>query len=41
MPKGTKIGRSASTGRFIPVRVARARKNTATVEILRKPKKGN
>ena len=40
MPKGTKIGRSASTGRFIPVKVAIKRGSTAVVETIKKPTKG-
>ena len=37
-----KIGRDAGTGKFIPVRVAIIRKNTATVETIKTSKpKGN
>lgn len=42
MPKkggGTKIGRDAGTGQFIPVRQAERRKETAIVETVKKPKK--
>jgi len=37
MPKGTKIGRDAGTGKFIPVKDAEKHKKTAVVETL--PKK--
>ena len=40
MPKGRKIGRDAKTGRIIPVKVAEARKDTATVKTIKPPKKG-
>lgn len=39
MAKPFKIGRDASTGRFIPVEVAKIRKDTAVVETI-KPGKG-
>jgi hypothetical protein len=35
-----KIGRDARNGKFIPVKVAQVRKNTATVETIKTPKKG-
>ena len=34
-----KIGRSAITGRFIPVKVAQTRKNTSVVETIKTPPK--
>lgn len=37
MSKGTKIGRDAGSGQFIPVKVAQARPKTAVVETIRKP----
>jgi hypothetical protein len=36
---GTKIGRDAKTGHFIPVKEAQKRPSTTTVEELPKPKK--
>ena len=36
---GTKIGRDAKTGEFIPVKEAQKRPNTTVVETLPKPKK--
>lgn len=36
---GTKIGRDAKSGEFIPVKEAQKRPNTTTVETLPKPKK--
>lgn len=39
--KGTvKIGRDAKTGEFIPVKTAKKRKATATVETIKKGKRG-
>ena len=39
-PKKTyKVGRSAITGRFITVKEARRKKNTAVVETIKKKKK--
>ena len=38
MAKGTKIGRSAVSGRFIPVKVAIQRPNTSVVETIKKSK---
>ncbi|WP_302479757.1 hypothetical protein [Roseicella sp. DB1501] len=38
--KKIQIGRSAKSGRFMTVKAATARKATATVETIRKPKKG-
>jgi hypothetical protein len=35
-----KIGREARNGRFIPVTIARIRKDTAVVETIKLPKKG-
>ena len=35
-----KIGRDARNGQFIPVKVARIRKDTAIVETIKTPKKG-
>ena len=35
----TKIGRDAKTGKFIPVKEAERRKNTAVVETILKDKK--
>ena len=37
-PMKTKIGRDAKTGRFIPVKEAARRKNTAVVETIRRSK---
>lgn len=37
--KGTKIGRDAKTGEFIPVKEAKKRPDTTTVETLPKPSK--
>ena len=34
-----KIGRSARTGRFLPVEVARRRPDTTVVETIKKPSK--
>ena len=34
-----KVGRDAGTGKFISVKEAERRKNTAVVETMRKPKK--
>lgn len=34
-----KIGRDAKTGRIIPVKEAQRRRNTATVETVKTPKK--
>lgn len=34
-----KVGRDARTGRFIPVRDAKRRKNTAVVETINRPAK--
>lgn len=34
-----KIGRDAGTGKFIPVKDAERRKNTAVVETIKTPKK--
>lgn len=39
MAKGTKIGRDAGSGQFIPVKVAQNRPKTAIVETIRPPKK--
>ena len=36
--KAVKIGRSAKTGRFIPVKEARCRPNTTVAETIRKKK---
>lgn len=36
MPKKGKIGRDAGTGRFIPVKEAEKRKDTAVVETIKK-----
>ena len=33
-----KVGRDAGTGKFIPVNVARIRKNTAIVQTIKTPK---
>ncbi len=38
MAKSTKIGRSAVTGRFVPVKVAIKRPNTTVVETIKKGK---
>lgn len=39
MPKSTrKIGRSAKTGRFVPVKTARRKPDTHVVESVKKPK---
>ncbi len=39
MAKGTyKVGRSAKTGRFVPVKKAQQQKNTHVVETMKKPK---
>jgi hypothetical protein len=39
--KTRKIGRSAKTGRFIPIEIAERRKATAIVETIKiKPRKG-
>jgi hypothetical protein len=38
MAKGTKIGRSAISGRFMPVKKAQGSR-TAVVETIKKPKK--
>jgi hypothetical protein len=38
MAKSVKIGRSAITGQFIPIRVAIARPNTTTIETIKKDK---
>jgi hypothetical protein len=38
MAKSTKIGRDAGSGRFIPVKVAIKRPNTAVVETIKKGK---
>jgi hypothetical protein len=38
--KGTKIGRDASSGQFIPVKVATANPKGSVVETIRKPTKG-
>ena len=38
MAKGTKIGRDAGSGRFIPVKVAISRPSTTTVETIKKGK---
>ncbi len=40
MAKGVKIGRSAGTGRFVPVKVATTKPSTHVVETIRKPTKG-
>lgn len=37
MAKGTKIGRDAGNGQFIPVKVAVQRPNTSVVETIKKP----
>lgn len=37
MPKPRKIGRDAKNGQFIPVDVAKAREDTATVETIKPP----
>lgn len=34
-----KIGRSAKSGKFIPVKVAKSRPNTSVVETIKKSKK--
>lgn len=39
MAKGTKIGRDAGSGQFIPVKVAINRPKTAVVETIKKPSK--
>jgi hypothetical protein len=36
MAKGTKIGRDAGTGKFIPVKTAQQRPKTAVVETIKK-----
>jgi len=36
MPKSYKRGRDASTGKFIPIEVAKRRKKTAIVETVKK-----
>jgi hypothetical protein len=36
--KGTKIGRDAGSGEFIPVKEAKKRKKTAVVETIKKKK---
>lgn len=36
-----KIGRDASTGKFIPVKIANSRPRTTVVETIRYPKKKN
>ena len=38
MSKPTKIGRTARTGQFIPVKVARSRPSTTTVETIKREK---
>lgn len=38
MAKGTKIGRDARNGQFIPVKVAISRPSTTTVETIKKSK---
>lgn len=38
-PRGTKIGRDAKNGQFIPVKEAEKRPNTTTVETIKKGKK--
>jgi len=38
MAKGTKIGRSASTGRFTTVKTAKGKPNTHVVETIKKCK---
>jgi hypothetical protein len=38
MAKGTKIGRDAGSGKFIPVKVAQNRPKTAVVETIKKSK---
>ncbi len=40
MAKGTKIGRDAGNGQFIPVQVARDNPKGAVVETIKKPTKG-
>ena len=35
-----KVGRDAKTGEFIPVKEAKRRPNTTTVETVKTPKKG-
>ena len=40
MSKESKRGSDSKNGRFITVKAATARKATATVETIRKPKKG-
>ena len=38
--KKRKVGRSAKTGKFIPVKTARKRKSTAVVETIKVGKRG-
>jgi len=38
-PSGTKIGRDAKTGQFIPVSEAKKRPSTTVVETIKKPSK--
>lgn len=38
MAKGTKIGRDAGSGKFIPVKTAQRRPKTAVVETIKKGK---
>jgi hypothetical protein len=40
-PKGHKIGRDAGNGQFIPVKEARSRPTTTTVEIVPNPGRGD
>ena len=37
--KGTKIGRDAKTGKFLPIDVAKRRPSTTVIETIKRPKR--